>query len=215
MKTVNDHYGEHYFNFHQKKIGEFGANANMFKFVEFVKPEDTVLDFGCGGGYLLNNLNCKKKIGIEINPVAREVCLSFDIECFPSLDDIKDNSIDLIISNNCLEHTESPSKIIEELYSKLIKGGRIVIVVPCDRQNLKFIKHEINNHLYSFSPMNLGNLLQNAGFEEIKVKAIYHKWPPIPFLVKYFGMKIFHFASYFYGFIDRSNIQVRGVAVKK
>jgi SAM-dependent methyltransferase len=215
MKKVENYYGDYYFNFHQKKIGEFGANANMFKFIEFVKLENTVLDFGCGGGFLLNNLNCKKKIGIEINQIAREVCLNFGIDCFSSLDEVEDNSVDLIISNNCLEHTESPCKIIETLYSKLVTGGKIVIVVPCDRQSFKFVPNDINNHFYSFSPMNLGNLLQNAGFEDIKVKNIYHKWIPIPFLAKYFGFKIFHFSSRIYGYVNRSYVQVRGEGVKK
>lgn len=215
MKNAEKHYDDHYFNFHQRRIGEFGAKANMFKFKEYVHPDDTVMDFGCGGGYLLNNLDCKKKIGVEINQVAREVCQGFGIECYESIEEIPDGSIDIIISNNCLEHTESPSQIVTALYNKLKIGGRVAIVVPCDRQYLKFIPNDINNHLYSFSPMNLGNILQNAGFSEIKVRSIFHKWVPIPFLVKYFGFKIFHLASHIYGYLDRSYIQVHGAAIKK
>ena len=47
--------GEDYFDF-QASIGEFGGWANVTKFSDYVAPGDTVLDFGCGGGYLLKNL---------------------------------------------------------------------------------------------------------------------------------------------------------------
>ena len=33
-------------------------------------PDKKVLDFGCGGGYLLDKINCKKKFGVEINNIA-------------------------------------------------------------------------------------------------------------------------------------------------
>lgn len=214
MKKIENYYDDHYFNYHQRKIGIFGAKANLFKFANYVRTNDYVLDFGCGGGYLLNNLNCSRKIGVEINPVARKVCIDLGVDCVDSLDMIQDNSIDLILSNNCLEHTENPSKLIEQMYLKLVPGGRIVICVPCDKQNYKFSPNDINNHLYSFSPMNLGNILQNAGFVEISVKAIYHKWPPIPFLMKYFGIRIFHFFSFLYGMIDKTYTQTLGYAIK-
>ena len=73
MKTEN-YYNEDYFNDYQKKIGEFGGKANLFKFEEHIKNTDNVLDFGCGGGFLLSNLDCKYKAGIEINSIARKYC---------------------------------------------------------------------------------------------------------------------------------------------
>ncbi|UCE39033.1 MAG: methyltransferase domain-containing protein, partial [Thermoplasmata archaeon] len=74
MTVKNDkkgRYGKEYFDW-QKNIGSFGGLANLFKFKEFINPTDTVVDFGCGGGYLLRNLQCKEKMGIEVNPHARQ-----------------------------------------------------------------------------------------------------------------------------------------------
>ena len=67
-----------------------------------------ILDFGCGGGFLLSNLVCDNKIGIEINEIARLHCISQGINCYNNIDLIDDNSIDVIISSHCLEHTLSP-----------------------------------------------------------------------------------------------------------
>lgn len=68
---ISKHYDHDYFKW-QKSLGEFGGWANLSKFSEFIKETDSVLDFGCGGGFLLKNLNCKKKFGIEINIPALE-----------------------------------------------------------------------------------------------------------------------------------------------
>ena len=47
-------------------------SRNFHTFSDFIKETDKVLDFGCGGGYLLNELNCADKYGVDINPVALE-----------------------------------------------------------------------------------------------------------------------------------------------
>src|SRR5258706_5168660 len=84
---VLGHYGEHYFNDFQREVGEFGGKANKFMFENHISPSDTVLDFGCGGGFLLNNLNCNKKIGVDLNPVAREYCNNeMGIRCHETLE---------------------------------------------------------------------------------------------------------------------------------
>ena len=66
MKTIiENYYQEDYFENYQKKIGEFGGKANLFKFKKYIKLSDTVLDFGCGGGFLLKFLDCKNKANIK------------------------------------------------------------------------------------------------------------------------------------------------------
>ena len=48
----------------------FGGKANAFKFKRSIKPTDYVIDFGCGGDYLLENLDWIKRMGIKVNPSA-------------------------------------------------------------------------------------------------------------------------------------------------
>ena len=51
----SEHYNSDYFEW-QRKIGMFGSRANSFKFNRSIRPYDTVVDFGCGGGFLLKKL---------------------------------------------------------------------------------------------------------------------------------------------------------------
>ena len=211
------HYDEEYFNNFQKEIGEFGGKANLFLFEKHVQPSDTVLDFGCGGGFLLKNLSCREKIGIELNEVARDYChKAHGIKCYESLDSLADGSVDLVISSHCLEHTTSPFELVSQLFKKLKNNGRIVIVVPLDEYKYKWTPNDVNNHLYSFSPMNLGNILQGAGFKDISAMPVLHKWPPkFREIHKIFGTKAFHFLSWIYGSINKHYVQVKGIGTKR
>ena len=64
-----NHYDEKYFSW-QKKIGHFGGQANKIKFEKLIKKNAKVLDFGCGGGYLLSSFENVEKYGVEINQIA-------------------------------------------------------------------------------------------------------------------------------------------------
>lgn len=217
MKTkIENYYQEDYFENYQKKIGEFGGKANLFKFKKYIKLTDTVLDFGCGGGFLLKFLDCKNKVGIELNPVAREYCINKNsINCYEDIGAIEDNSVDVIISNHCLEHTLSPYDLINKMHSKLKIGGKIILVVPLDSHKYKWRPNDINNHLYSFSPMNIGNLLQGCNFKEISTEVLFHKWPPFFIQIeKLLGQNIFNVFCLIYGRLNKRWVQVRGIAVK-
>ena len=180
------------------------------------KKNQKILDFGCGGGFLLNHLNCLNKVGVELNDIARNHCIEkFNLVTHKFLKEVPDNSIDVVVSNNCLEHVPNPDHLIGELYDKLKEGGKIVICVPLDSRKYKYSADDINFHLYSFSPMNLGNLLCNNNFNVENVKILYHKWPPRPkLLISIFGKRLFHILSYVYGRIRTNYVQVIGVGVK-
>ena len=47
------------------------------------RPHAAVLDFGCGGGYLLHNLTCAEKAGIEVNPAAIEDARAKGLTIYP------------------------------------------------------------------------------------------------------------------------------------
>lgn len=116
----------------QSKIGEFGGWANRFKFESAISPEDVVLDFGCGGGYLLKELSCAEKLGVETNPAAAEVAQQNGVDVFATTTGLPDASVDMVISNHALEHTRHPLQELQEIHRILKPGGRIVLVVPSE-----------------------------------------------------------------------------------
>jgi SAM-dependent methyltransferase len=212
---VSNHYSEKYFDW-QKSIGEFGGWANQSKFADHISSNNRVLDFGCGGGFLLKNIKCSKRVGVEINPSAAEVARNNGIEVFTSVEEVPDSYVDIIISDNALEHTLHPLLELKALHKKLEAGGKIIFVVPCESINYKYKPNDINHHLYSWSPMCIGNLFTEAGFSVIESEAYIHKWPPkFTFVAKVGGRKLFEILCRITGRIKRSWFQVKIIAEKK
>ena len=205
------YYDENYFNW-QKKVGSFGGWANSYKFKDSISPADTVIDFGCGGGFLLNNLNCRRKIGIEPNLTAADSVKTFGIEHFASpadaLNQLGVGLADAIISNHALEHTLNPLQEIINLRPLLKIGGIIHFVIPCDSIYYQYNPQDINYHLFSWSPQNLGNLFTEAGYIVEYSRPYIHKWPPHYLKIAKLGWPIFNMACRLYGNINRSSFQV-------
>lgn len=201
INQESSHYDAKYFAWY-KRIGEFGGQANVSKFQNHITDSDNVVDYGCGGGYILSNLRCCNKIGIEVNPTAIQEMATKGITCFTSCDYLQDEWADVIISNSVLEHTLHPLDEIKKLNMKLKSNGRMVFSVPCESPDWKFVAGDINQHLYSWSPQSLGNLFRVAGFDVVSVDAIKSMWPPFsPYLFAVLGNKGFELISTIYWFL--------------
>jgi SAM-dependent methyltransferase len=212
---ISTHYDNQYFDW-QASIGEFGGWANQSKFAEYISATSKVLDFGCGGGFLLKNLRCGHRVGVEVNPAAAEFARKNGAEVFGRVEDVPDEYVDVIISNHALEHALQPLEELKSLHRKLAPGGKIVFVVPCESVSCSYKSNDINHHLYSWSPMCLGNLFSEAGFSVLESKAYIHKWPPKYKLIAAAGGRpLFDLACRIYGRVARSSSQVRIVAEKK
>ncbi len=208
-------YGRDYFEW-QRRIGEFGGQANAFKFIHHCNEGLVTLDFGCGGGYLLANLPAKRRIGVEVNEFAREMATANGIEVFDSAEALEDGSVDLIVSNHALEHCRYPLGELKALYQKLADGGTAVFAVPCETVKNFYKEDDVNQHLYSWSPQALGNLFQEAGFFVLKSEPLLHKWPPkYRKIVKALGWPAFHRICRMYARISTDVSQVICVAQKR
>ena len=214
--TAERHYNKNYYDW-QRHVGIFGAKANKIKFEKLICDGLKVLDFGCGGGFLLNEFDKKiEKSGVEINESARGEAIKNGINCYKSSKDLPSEFYDLIISNNALEHCENPYLEIKELYRALKRNGKICLVVPLDSLDYKYEQNDINFHLYSWSPMNLGNILKANNFEIIYSKPFIHKWfPGYSALKRFMPWRLFHILCYVYGQLNRKWFQIKALAVKK
>ena len=205
------HYDESYFMW-QKGMGEIGGHAELFKFHECVNQEDSVLDFGCGGGFVLKNLNCHRRLGVEINPSAREYAKSQGVEVFESVEELPNEIIDVVISNHALEHVPSPFDVLTVLRRKVKSNARFVFVIPHDCMDEAWRENDINMHLYTWNSMTLGNLFVSAGYTVERVDVIRHCWPSFyTHILKYGGKKWFHRLGYLEAWLRR-RYQVRVIA---
>ena len=117
----------------EKPLEILGFNKKMV--IDNFK-EDSVLDIGCGDGFLLKKLLEKNKnikaIGLDISPVALEKAKENGINCM-SLDiteklPFDDNSFDSILLLDVLEHMLQPFLVLKEAVR--VAGKYVYISVP-------------------------------------------------------------------------------------
>jgi hypothetical protein len=77
-----------------------------------------------------------------------------------------------------LEHVDYPLGELRALLPKLRSGGRIVFVTPHETLASTWSEDDINQHLHTWSPRNIGNLFKKAGFVVESVRASRLMWPP-------------------------------------
>jgi SAM-dependent methyltransferase len=209
------YYDDKYFKY-QKNIGEFGGWANKRKFISYVAPTDTVIDFGCGGGFLLKQINCARKIGIELNDTARDFAEKTNsIQVVKYVDDLDDSVADVIISNHALEHCHSPHAELSKLLQKLKPGGLIVFYVPSESSPKSWTPGDIHMHIYTWNPNTLGNLFSSVGFDVESAKMFYHFWPRYYTKVAMLGWPIFNLICCINGLLKKKYSQVRVVARRR
>lgn len=177
---MEQHYDQKYFAW-QKKTGVLGPILDNWKFTPHIKPEDTVLDFGCGGGFMLQSLNCAHRYGVEINATARATANQNGIIAVEKISDLPaDIQFNRIISDHALEHVICPHATLSALKEKLTADGLLIMFLPIDdwRREKKFIASDINKHLYTWTPLLIGNLLEAAGFKVKTITIQTHAWIP-------------------------------------
>nr|WP_244258671.1 methyltransferase domain-containing protein [Cupriavidus gilardii] len=126
------------------------SDAHVFRYqlaARFVRPGDVVLDAACGLGYgshlIWTGTKASKVIGIDGSEYAAKYAssnfgyadagLEFREGFLPQcLHSIPDNSVDLVVSFETLEHVEDPEGLLAEFDRVLAPGGRFIGSVPND-----------------------------------------------------------------------------------
>ena len=106
---------------------------------------------------------------LRSTPLPSEEAKQHNIEIHSALSDIKDNSIDIVISNHAIEHVIDPAAQIKDIARVLKPGGQAILVVPAespsDRRFIKWLKDDPDHHIFSWTPLSFGNLIGQCGLE--------------------------------------------------
>ena len=170
--------------------------------IPFLKPEDTMLEIGCGTGNATIALSqyVKKITAIDISEEmmlkAAEKAKEEGREniTFRQKDllelDIEPESYDVVAAYNVLLYMKNQEKVLEKIYDILKPGGVFLSATDCLGRNLskesvrKFWKSKLHLMPYvSFdTPVGLMRKIQRKGFLVIEIVNL-HRNPPNIFIV--------------------------------
>ena len=141
------------------------ARAELFQ--PQVMPGDAVLELGCGAGWNLAGLSCRRRVGFDVAAHLRPEVEAAGIEFVDSLHPLPDGSFEVVVCHHALEHVPEPLSLLEAARRLLRPAGLLLLAVPHETQRRyrRFRADEPNHHLFSWNPQSLGNLLRVAGFE--------------------------------------------------
>lgn len=169
MSHYTDEKGYEYYEMREQRRSDFLQARRALHFQPFIKADDIVLDFGCGTGAMLDQIECAKKIGIEVNAPSIAEAKSKNIEIYEDIRKVKDRSINIVISNHALEHVQNPAEQIANMARTLKKGGQAVLVVPAENPaSMRFASWKAKDpdqHIYSWTPLSFGNLISQCGLD--------------------------------------------------
>lgn len=146
------------------------AFKRFFSWIKDIKSKK-ILEFGSGLGQNIFQIK-NNAVGYDISKTAKDFARKKGIKHPSSEKQIKDNSFDIILSCHNLEHMESPVENLKFLHKKLNKNGRLILVIPRDKNSKReSLEPElINYHLYSWNFETINNLLHKSGFKVLKNK---------------------------------------------
>lgn len=176
--TINSYEEEYHKNKHSYLYTSptyYKARAELSKkrYFNGMKNLDTkkILEFGCGMGQNLFWLPKERRVGYDISNFAVDFFKSKGGNATTDITRIPDNAFDIILSAHVLEHVENPLETLCVMHSKLRKGGELILITPLDKGN-KIDLQDTNQHLWTWTPQLMNNLLKRAGFKPMYKKII-------------------------------------------
>lgn len=155
-----------------------------------------VLDIGCALGYFLklsDDLGCDT-YGVDISEYAIDHAKKqtkaklYIHDVNKGLPMFPDNTFDLVILFDIIEHLDTPFWSLKEIYRTLRTDGKLIITTPNLNAVDRFLRTILgkektwygfldDSHLNLFTPLSLRFLVMKAGFEIVRSETPFHSLP--------------------------------------
>jgi ubiquinone/menaquinone biosynthesis C-methylase UbiE len=150
-----------------------------------VRPESTVVDVGCGTGFLTQQVAMRtqgtgKMVGVDLSQsmlqAAKENMTKLgllgsmefkvgDAERLP----LDDGFADAVVGNMILHHCPRPRRALSEMTRILKEGGRLA-VADLEKHNERWLREEMADRWLGFELAKTKQWLEEAGLEDVKVE---------------------------------------------
>jgi len=160
------------------------SELHRVRFAQTLIPKrniNTVLDVGCGNGYLCSQLkrNISAVSGIDLSKARIDDAKTR----YPAILFLQgsaydlpydDNTQDLVTAVETIEHLENPGEAVKEM--RRVSKKYILITVPYKKMNRDVLcpyclkKHKLDGHLQIFDEKKLENLCSESGLKKKKIR---------------------------------------------
>ena len=140
-------------------------------FQKFIDGDATVLDLAAGYCEFINNIKCKEKIAVDLNPVTRERAAR-DVQVHEAastrLPENLTGTVDVVFASNFFEHLDDKNELmetLEEAYRVLKPGGRIMVLQP----NIRLVGHKYWDYIDHTLPLTEKSLAEALRVNKFRV----------------------------------------------
>ncbi len=169
MSELQDIYRHRWSDVELKRMQQVWRVITADFLQRFIDPNSDVLDIGAGFCHFINAVKARRRIALDANPAVRDSAAS-GVETLVtdnlSLDDLADESLDVVFVSNFLEHLVDSAAVIallRAIRSKLRPGGRLLILQPNFRA-IGAAYFDFIDHRVVLTDASLREALEVAGF---------------------------------------------------
>jgi arsenite methyltransferase len=150
-----------------------------------VRPGNTVVDVGCGTGFLTRQAATQMQgkgtlVGVDLSPSMLDkakgnlnnlALLAFvefrvgDAEKIP----VQDGFADAVVGNMVLHHCPRPKRAISEM-TRIAKDGGRIAVADLEKHKERWLRQEMTDRWLGFDLTKVKKWLEDAGLEHVKVE---------------------------------------------
>lgn len=141
----------------------FSNSQFIQKMAAELPPGSLLLDLGCGPGEYRILFHNQCYIGVDVGLSFSELDCVADVNRLP----FHDQSVDVVLASNLLEHISTPDLLLDEINRVLKPSGKLYVLVPF------LIKiHQAPVDFFRYTKYGLRYLLNKAGFTEISFETV-------------------------------------------
>lgn len=142
-------------------------------FQRYIPANATVLDLGCGYGEFINNVSCRTKFGMDMNPNAAKALAPnvqfLQQDCSTNWN-LPDASLNIVFTSNFFEHLPDKRLLASTLMQArraLCPGGKLIMLGP----NIKYLPGDywdFWDHYLPLTELSMQEGLKIHGFEIVR-----------------------------------------------
>src|SRR6266516_968303 len=156
---------------HDDRTYALFARINRKRYFSRVNVSDRVYEYGCDLVHNLYGLPTSEKLGYDTSEYARAFATKKGLKVVATLEGVARQSFDFAISRHTMEHVDDPLAHLHLLRGLLKPQGWLILIVPEESVHaLSDYKPDVNNHLFSWTPRTLANLLYRSSFDVASIR---------------------------------------------